>query len=147
VSLANLQSALAELFTEPLARSAYERNRSGYTAKHGLTEREAAQLAALSAAAIAAYAGTLVRKRRSEAMRLLPRTRAALGAGFAAAFDAWAAGAPLPSGPRRHADDALAFCRHVRASRAAFSHVAHDAARADARGLRPSLLHALLARR
>jgi hypothetical protein len=146
VSLVNLQRAMAVLFTDAEARALYERDQRVFTELHSLSDGEAAQLAALSASAIASYAATLVRKRRSEAIRLLPSTRSELNEGFAKAFDCWVVRTPVPSGAGRHTADALAFCKYIRASRATFSVAVRRAAGADARRLRPPILRTLLAR-
>ena len=110
MSLHALQCALADLFTNAGARDRYESERAAFCDGYDLTEREREQLAALAASAIASYAATLVRKRRAEALRLLPQTREALGNAFAQCFDAWAARTPLGSGTDRYARDCAAFC-------------------------------------
>jgi hypothetical protein len=146
MSLVNLQRAMAALFTDAEARALYERDQRVFIEHHFLNPEEAAQLAALSANAIASYAATLVRKRRSEAIRLLPSTHSELNDGFAEAFDRWVVRTPLPSSAGRHVSDALAFCNYIRTSRATFSRAVRRAAGADARRLRPPLLLTLLAR-
>jgi hypothetical protein len=147
MSLVDLQRAMAELLTDTRLRSLYNSDRSSFERRHALDEKESAQLAALSASAIASYAVTLVRKRRSEALRLLPLTRAELKRDFALTFDRWAEQTQLADGPSRYADEARAFCRHLRASRSAFSAAIRRAAAADASRLQPSSLARLLGRR
>jgi hypothetical protein len=146
MSLVNLQRAMAELFTDAQLRAIYTSDRSSFERRHALDEKESAQLTALSASAIASYASTLVCKRRSEALRLLPLTRAELKVDFATAFDRWAERTQLPAGPTRYAADARAFCKHLRASRSTFSRAIRRAAATDVSRLRPSPLARLLGR-
>jgi hypothetical protein len=134
MSLLALQSALAELFVDPDARAHFERDAKRFAFDRGLDAVEAEQLAALSSAAIAGYAAALVRKRSTEAGRLLPRTQAALGDEFAAAFAAWAPRTTLREGASRYARDGLAFCRHLLAQPSLDKHV-----RAAVRGDRAAL--------
>lgn len=113
MSLSGLQSALAELFTSRAARESYAVNPDAFARRFDLAGRECAQLAALATGPVAAYAASLIGKRRSETQRLLPQAAALLGDDFAASFDAWARDAEFPDGRRRHARDALAFARHL----------------------------------
>ena len=113
MSLHALQCALAALFTDAAARRSYDDDRSVFCNAYDLDERGRTQLAALAESAIASYAATLLRKRRGEASRLLPQTRAALGERFAPIFDAWAGRTPLGDGPGRYARDAAEFCKHL----------------------------------
>jgi len=138
MSLHAVQCALAELFTDGGARERFAQDAGEFSTAHGLDEREREQLAALSAAAIASYAATLVRKRRAEAARLLPRTRAALGDGFASTYAAWAERTALPAGGARYARDATAFAAHVLAGSNVDSG-ARAAIRRDRAALRASL--------
>jgi hypothetical protein len=138
MSLHGVQCALAELFTDAGAREHFDRDGAAFAAARGLTEREREQLDALSSSSIPAYAATLVRKRRAEAARLLPKTHAALGEDFGAAFNTWAARASLPADESRYARDAAGFGHYVLAERDA-QH-AHDAIRADLRRIR-TILH------
>lgn len=114
MTLLNLQCALAGLFTSGELRDEYAGNATGFAERFMLSEREAAQLEALACGPLAAYATTLVRKRRGEVARQLPDLRAELGAAFAAVFDEFALRTALPDGPRRYAKDAKAFLRYVR---------------------------------
>lgn len=113
MSLQTLQCALAELFTSVDARLRYDADSETFCRSYRLDERERAQLEALAGNAIASYAATLIAKRCSEAARLLPRTRAALGDEFARTFGAWANGSPLGEGPARYARDAAGFCKNL----------------------------------
>ncbi|MFY9779615.1 MAG: hypothetical protein WAJ85_03770 [Candidatus Baltobacteraceae bacterium] len=145
MSLHGLQCALAELFTTPAARERYARDPERFMRGFDLSERDRAQLEALAANAIASYASTLVRKRRAEAARLLPETRAALGAAFAAAFERWAQRTNLPDGPRRYAADAAGFCRHLLAERQNLPSGVRAVVAAELRALQPSRWAALRA--
>jgi hypothetical protein len=117
MSLNGLQCALAQLFTDPAMRARYAAAPVAFADSFGLGERERAQLAALATNSVASYAATLARKRRSETARLLPKTRLALGPAFGTTYDQWAQGTRLPTGSRRYARDAAAFCRHLLARR------------------------------
>ena len=110
MSLIALQGALAALFTDASARERFERDAAGFARAFGLDARESEQIEAMSAGAIASYAATLGRKRRSEAARFLTRTREVAGDEFARTFDAWAARTPAVPGRFRAARDAAAFC-------------------------------------
>ena len=128
MSLAALQQALGELFTSAGARTCYARAPETFAARFELSDAERDQLRALCATAVASYAATLARKRRSEAARLLPATRAALGSAFDATFEAWALRAPAPRGRRRQSNDAARFCRYLLGARAALPGEARIAA-------------------
>jgi len=138
MSLAALQGALAELFVDPGARDRFARDPAAFAGARGLTRREREQLAALSAASVASYAATLVRKRRSEVAHLLPRTRAALGEAFDDAFARWAPHVVLREGAKRYAWDALAFSRSLLSDRSLPSGV-RAAIRRDRADLRPAV--------
>ena len=113
MSLREFQSALVELFTSSHARVRFARDKALFARRFRLDARELSQLDALGETVIASYAGTLVRKRRIEAARLLPQTRAALGDNFATAFEHWAQETVLTEGPGRYVRDARAFCRFL----------------------------------
>jgi len=113
MSLHGLQCALTELFVGAASRERYAHDPQAFARRFDLNERDRAQLDALASSAVAAYASTLLRKRQSEAARLLPQTHAALGEEFARAFDDWAQRTRLPDGRRRYIADALGFCRHL----------------------------------
>jgi hypothetical protein len=114
MSLREMQSALAAVFTESDARERLATNANTFARKYGLDARDLQQLNALSTAAIATYVETLVRKRRGEAARYLPRTQRELGRGFVQAFDTWARSTTTPPGRHAALKDAVAFCRHAR---------------------------------
>jgi hypothetical protein len=113
MSLHQLQCALAELVTDRDAREQFDRDGAGFASARGLSARECEQLEVLRGSAIAGYAATLVRKRRAEAARLLPKTQAVLGEEFATTFAEWAERASLPPGLFRYARDAGAFARYL----------------------------------
>jgi hypothetical protein len=118
MSLAGLQRGLTELFTDAAKRENFARDPNRFARRLRLSEIELAQLAALARSAINSYADTLIRKRRCEAARLLPRTREAMGdAAFDAAFERFARRTKLPEGDRRFSRDARAFCRYLIAVR------------------------------
>jgi hypothetical protein len=136
VSLLGLQCALTDLFVSAASRERYAHDPRAFARRFDLNERDQAQLDALASSAIAAYASTLLRKRQSEAARLLPQTHAALGEEFGRAFEDWAQRTRLADGRRRYIGDALGFCRHL-CSSGRLSAKGRAAADAERRSLRP----------
>jgi hypothetical protein len=139
MSLHGLQCALAQLFTDPAMRVRYATAPDAFADRFALSERDRAQLAALAASAVAYYAATLARKRRSETARLLPKTSLALGPAFVTTYEDWAQTTRLATGPRRYARDASAFCRHLLARRASLPPGTETVVAAELRRLRPGL--------
>lgn len=58
------------------------------------------------------FACSLRSKRAGEVKKLLPMTVRALGLGFEAEFNRYAATA-IPTGEQKHLADAMAFCEHL----------------------------------
>lgn len=108
MGLAQVQAALARLYTDPAWRERFQTAPAPTAAALGLDAAEARQLAALPAAQVELVARSLVRKRLGEVAKLLPLSRQAFGPRFAALFWQHAA-AYQPRGLRRHARDAVAF--------------------------------------
>ena len=113
MSLREFQSALAELFTSSQVRTLFATDRAAFAKRFRLDARDRSQLDTLDQAVIASFAGTLLRKRRLEAARLLPQTCAVLGETFAQAFENWAQETFLTEGPGRYVRDASDFCRFL----------------------------------
>ena len=112
MGLAQVQAALARLYTDAAWRADFLADPEGAGAGLGLQAAEARQLAQLAPGQVQLVAGSLRRKRLNEVAKLLPLSHRVLGPGFAALF--WRhADAYLPRGTKRHRDDALAFAAFV----------------------------------
>jgi hypothetical protein len=82
MALAEVQAALAKLFTQTQARAAFARDSLAAGRALGLDEADAAALARLAPRALERYAASLTAKRRLDAAKLLPLTALALGDEF-----------------------------------------------------------------
>lgn len=111
MGLAQLQRALAQLYTDAQAREAFFDDPAAGGQWLGLTPEEVGQLSA-AAAQISFFALSLQRKRLNEVNRLLPLTRRALGPQFGAMFLEYAR-TSVPRGLRKHQDDARAFADFI----------------------------------
>jgi hypothetical protein len=112
MGLAQVQAALARLYTDAAWRADFLADPEGAGAGLGLDAAEVRQLAQLGPGQVQLVAGSLRRKRLNEVVKLLPLSHRALGPRFAALF--WQhADAYLPRGTKRHRDDALAFAAFV----------------------------------
>jgi hypothetical protein len=101
MGLADDQKLLARLATDATYR------------KRFLAEPEQVDRAGLSAREVERFARSLLRKRLGEVEKLLPLSRRALGeARFAELFLRFARGS-VPSGVKKHRDDAVAFAESV----------------------------------
>jgi hypothetical protein len=108
MGLADVQRALARLYTETELRAHFFAAPEAVGATLGLTAAEIEQLKPLSQAQTERFGRALQHKRRNEVEQLLPLSRRALGQRFGALFqahaDRW-----VPSGIHKHVDDALTF--------------------------------------
>jgi hypothetical protein len=131
MGLAELQTALARLYTDEAWRAEFFRDPARAGATAGLTPAETQQLAALPARDVDFFARTLHDKRLNEIRKLLPHTRRAFGTQFDAAFRAFA---PTfrPDGTKKHRDDALAFAAYLHKHSADAPAWAADALRYEA---------------
>jgi hypothetical protein len=108
MALAEVQRALARLYTDTAVRERFLADPARVGAALGLSADEAALLARLPAAQLRYFADSLRRKRLGEVAKRLPLTHQALGARFAARFWQYA-DTFLPHGPHKHRQDAVAF--------------------------------------
>jgi hypothetical protein len=109
MGLVNNQKLLARLCTEAALRQRYSADPRGVGIAFGLNPEEAEHLAALAVRQVEQFAGSLRNKRYREVTKLLPLSFLVLGdAVFSRLFRRHAARF-LPSGVRKHGDDALAF--------------------------------------
>jgi hypothetical protein len=91
MALADIQGALAWLFTDAAARAAFLEDPESAARALGLGGEDCATLARLAPQALRQFAGSLQAKRALDARKMLPLTAQALGAGFAEHFSAAAA--------------------------------------------------------
>lgn len=112
--LAELQRALAHLYTRENARERFRADPVGFARTFALQPAELAQLASIGETRLHAYVDSLDRKRANEAARLLPLWARALGTQFRAEFFRYARRVPLGRGPHRYRDDARRFARYLR---------------------------------
>ena len=108
--LVEVQAAIARLCTDAAAMESLRADPAGFAARHG--HDVARLLGDVDLDRLQHFATSLVRKRATDARRLLPFTSRALGDRLAAEFSAFAAGV-LPSGSRKPLADAMTFARHL----------------------------------
>jgi hypothetical protein len=118
MALAEVQGALARLYTDAALPARFFADPVAVAPELGLSPEEARQLGTLQAEQIHFFADTLRRKRLGEVRALLPLTHRLLGRAFVALF--WQiAPTYVPRGIHKHRDDALAFVAFLeRAARA-----------------------------
>ncbi|MBV9851453.1 MAG: hypothetical protein JO250_17430 [Armatimonadetes bacterium] len=115
MGLAEVQSALARLYTDVSLRERFLADPGVVGQELGLSDEEIAQITHLSAPQLRFFAASLVSKRRQEVEKLLPRTRRALGRQFGTCFARYAV-APIPDGIHKHWKEALAFAAFLEQS-------------------------------
>lgn len=106
MALADVQAALARLFTDADLRARFFDNPLGVGQTLGLDEGDALCLARLVQVDVDRFAATLKRKRVDDARKFLPLTAQALGDSFAPLLVAAISGPPSDG---RHCDDARAL--------------------------------------
>jgi hypothetical protein len=99
MALREVQAALARLYTDDAARTAFSRDPLSAGRALGLDEGDAATLARLAPQAIRQFAGSLKAKRILDARKAMPLIAQTLGEAFAGHFRA--AVAPLRQGAAR----------------------------------------------
>jgi hypothetical protein len=119
MGLAEVQTALARLFTEPEMRSRFDSDPLSVAALLRLSREEACSLAKVSVQLLEHYATSLRRKRCNDAQKILPLTHRLLGREFAPLFMRYLEQASLPVGPVRAIHDALGFTAFLRGRAAA----------------------------
>jgi enoyl-CoA hydratase/carnithine racemase len=110
MGLADVQAALARLFTDADLRDRFFNDPIATGRTLGLAEAEANGLASLVRVDVDRFAATLRRKRVDDARKFLPLTAQALGHSFAPLLLASISDS-IP--PARHRDDARAFVAHL----------------------------------
>jgi hypothetical protein len=109
MGLAEAQRLLARLWVDAPLRDRFRTDPAAVAAEFGLAPGEAATLAALPIGPLDDFAASLVSKRRGEVQSLLPLTCRAIGPERLAALFRRHARGFVPSGIKKHRDDAVAF--------------------------------------
>jgi hypothetical protein len=112
MGLAELQHALARLYTNTALRERFFADPVGVARELGFADEEARQLVAISPQRVETFARALHTKRLLQVSKLLPLTNRVLGQRFAAAFRVFA-DTSVPTGTKKHLGDASAFAAHV----------------------------------
>ena len=110
MGLAEIQAALAQLYTNAGARAEMRNDHRQFAERHGLSTDEAQQLAESILDEADSFARSLERKRFSEAAKAMPSVRTMLGARMGELFAHYAAATPLGT-QRNPALDGLSFIR------------------------------------
>lgn len=112
MGLAEMQSALARLYTSVGAREELRSDCARFAEQHRLSNAEAETLAGSVLDDAEEFASALARKRFAEAIKAIPTVEAILGAKLHELFSAYARVTPLGS-QRNPALDALEFIRWI----------------------------------
>lgn len=112
MGLAEMQKALARLYTNAALRERFFNDPAAVARELGFGDEEARRLAELSPARIDSFARALHNKRLAQVAKLLPLSKRALGGPFSEAFRAFA-DTYVPAGTKKHLGDALAFAGHL----------------------------------
>jgi len=112
MGLAEVQAALARLYTDPAFREMLENDPEALQRACGLSDEDLEHLKHLSAAELEFFAASLRSKRRGEVAKLLPETVAALGGQYRLLFNEHAANY-LPPAKNKHLEDALHFAEFL----------------------------------
>ena len=108
MGLAEQQAALAKLYTDSTSRKAFYKDAQEAGKSWGLSDADIREIVLVPREQIEGFARSLVAKRRSEVVKLLPMTHRFLGPDFIPLFRLHA-DTYLPAGSQRHRADALAF--------------------------------------
>lgn len=112
MGLAQVQSFLAELYTDAALRDRYFAETAMVSEQYGLSSEETHQIRQMSAEQVDFFAGSLQRKRLNGVASLLPLSRRALGERFTELFTEFS-GTFLPFGTNKQRKDARAFAIFV----------------------------------
>jgi hypothetical protein len=113
VGLAEVEAALARLYTDDRLRENFFADPRAVGAELGLSDGEARQLGSADRRRVELFAESLRLKRLGEVRGLLPRTAAVLGDGELRALFLEFAGDFVPEGTHKHRADALAFAEYA----------------------------------
>lgn len=112
MGLAELQNALARLYTDSELRTRFLENSANVCSELGLKKEEAEQLSKISHNELSFFSDSLIWKRFGEVEKLLPLTKKALGENFRLEFQSFAS-AYNTTEIKKHLDDAINFCRYL----------------------------------
>ena len=112
MSLATLQQALAQIYTDSQLREDFLTNPDVVGKSLNLNCSEIQQLSKISASEVNFYANSLKYKRLGEVRKLLPLTVKLLGKDFNRLFFSYAE-TYLPYGTKKHLKDAIAFTQFL----------------------------------
>ena len=112
MGLAEMQKALARLYTNTSLRERFFADPVAVARELGFTDEEARQLVAISPQRVETFARALHTKRLLQVSKLLPLTSRILGARFATAFRQFA-DTHIPEGTKKHLGDAFAFAEEM----------------------------------
>jgi len=110
--LAEVQVALARLFTDAAARDQLRKDPGAAATAWNLSSEELQLLERIEPRQVEFFARSLRVKRFNEVIRLLPRTHQALGKEYAELFHCFAL-TGVPSGLHKHRQDAIDFARYL----------------------------------
>lgn len=108
MGLADVQRVLAQLYTNSTLQEHFLADPQSVGQELGLEAAEIEQIAQLSAQQVTRFAQSLHNKRLGEVYKLLPLSYKVLGKSFTALFRQYAH-TYVPSGIKKHRDDAIAF--------------------------------------
>ncbi|MBL8193723.1 MAG: hypothetical protein JNM06_08055 [Blastocatellia bacterium] len=112
MGLAEVQKTLAQLYTDRDLREKFLASPKAVATDLGLNSKDLEQLTQLSTFHLREFSESLHYKRMGEVRDLLPFTSKSLKAKFAKFFLKFADGY-LPSGVKKHRDDAIAFAEFI----------------------------------
>jgi hypothetical protein len=112
MGLADVQRVLVQLYTNTTLREHFLADPQGVGQELGLAATEIEQIAQLSAQQVTCFAHSLHNKRLGEVCKLLPLSHKVLGKRFSVLFRQYA-DTSIPSGIKKHRDDAIAFVAFV----------------------------------
>ncbi len=112
MGLVEIQRALALLFTDAALRERFFNDPQRVGQDLGLSADDIQQVAQISGQQVRRFASSLHSKRLGEIYKLLPLTYKALGKQFTALFCQYA-DSYVPSGVKRHSEDAIAFATYI----------------------------------
>jgi hypothetical protein len=112
MGLGEIQRFLAQIYTHTELRERFFINPQEVGVEFGLNADEVENLGQLSRKDVNSFANSLKWKRLGEIREILPRTAKALGKDFNTLFWQYAE-SYLPTGIKKHRDDAIAFSNYI----------------------------------
>lgn len=112
MGLAEIQRALANLYTDERLREHFVRDSLSVGRELGLSEDEAQQIAKIPLSQLSFFSNSLVSKRFGEVVKLMPLTQKVLGKSFDNAFRKFAQDFN-PNDIKKHLNDAVTFAKYL----------------------------------